>query len=63
MKAQVDITTCIGCGLCEATCPQVFKLSDDDTSEVIVGTVPADAEESCSEAADCCPVEAISLDE
>ncbi len=63
MKAKVDENACIGCGLCEATCPEVFKLNDNDTSEVIVDTVPPEAESSCREAAGSCPVQAISLEE
>jgi ferredoxin len=26
MKAEVDANKCIGCGLCEATCPPVFLI-------------------------------------
>jgi len=63
VKAKVDPSLCIGCGLCEATCPEVFKLSDDDVSQVIVETVPVEAESSCRQAADNCPAQAISLTE
>jgi len=63
VKAQVDVNTCIGCGLCEATCPEVFKLNSEDISEVIVNVVPPEVEFKCREAAANCPVQAISLDE
>ena len=63
MKTNVDEETCIGCGLCETTCPEVFKLNKNDISEVVVDTVPPEAEATCREAADNCPVQAISLDE
>jgi len=63
MKARVDADACIGCGLCEATCPEVFKLGGDDVSQVIVEVVPPESEAKCSEAADNCPVQAITLDE
>ncbi len=63
MKAKVNADVCIGCGLCEATCPEVFKLNDKDISEVIVDTVPPGAKASCREAAGNCPVHAISLEE
>ena len=62
MKAEVDKDKCIGCGLCEATCPEVFKLNND-ISQVIVDRVPPEARDSCQQAADNCPVQAISLDE
>lgn len=61
MKATVDADLCTGCGLCESTCPEVFEVQDD-IAVVIVDTVPKDAEESCKEAAEDCPVEAISCE-
>lgn len=61
MKAIVDADLCTGCGLCESTCPEVFEIQDD-VAIVKVDPVPADAEESCKEAAEDCPVEAISCE-
>jgi ferredoxin len=29
MKAVVNKETCIGCGLCESTCPDVFEMIDN----------------------------------
>ena len=60
MKAIVDKDTCTGCGDCADACPEVFELTDD-VAEVIADTVPSDAEGSCRQAADDCPVEAISI--
>jgi len=62
MKASVDEDLCTGCGLCEDTCPEVFEM-DDDVAKVIVDEVPAEAEDTCQEAAESCPVEAISIEE
>ena len=63
MKAIVDADACIGCGLCENTSPEVFKMNAADIAEVIADPVPEEAKESCSEAAEACPVNAISLEE
>ena len=60
MIAIVDEDLCTGCGLCVDTCPEVFELVDD-MAKVIIEPVPSGVEEACREAADDCPVEAISL--
>jgi ferredoxin len=62
MKASIDQDTCTGCGLCPDTCPEVFEM-DGATARVKGGSVPADAEASCREAMEGCPVEAISIQE
>jgi ferredoxin len=62
VKASVDKDLCTGCGLCEATCPEVFEVRDD-VAVVIVDAVPAEAEETCREAQEFCPEQAISLEE
>jgi len=61
LKATVDQDLCTGCGLCESTCPEVFEVQDD-VAVVIVDVVPKDAEDACKEAAEDCPVEAISCE-
>lgn len=63
MRAIVDAETCTGCDLCPETCPDVFELGDDSIARVIADPVPPDAEEACKEAAEGCPVEAITLQE
>lgn len=62
MNTKVDADICIGCGLCPDICPEVFEM-DDAIAKVKIDPVPADAEESCREAADSCPVSAISISE
>jgi len=62
MKATVDADTCTGCELCVETCPEVFEMGDDGVAVVKCDEVPADAENTCQEAIDGCPVEAISIE-
>lgn len=58
MKADVNAELCIGCDLCVQTAPLVFQMQEDK-AVVIADPVPAEAEGSCKEAADSCPVNAI----
>lgn len=60
MKAIVDENTCVGCELCVATCPEVFVM-DGGLAKVKVDEVPAEAEDACRDAAQGCPVDAISI--
>ena len=56
-KVSVDESVCVGCGLCEQLCPEVFKVQD--------GTAKVRASEcnqhDLSEIAGQCPVEAIKV--
>ncbi|ACL20593.1 ferredoxin [Desulfitobacterium sp. LBE] len=61
MYATVE-SDCIGCGSCEAVCPEIFRMNDDGLAEAYVNPVPAELEESAKEAADMCPVNVIILE-
>ncbi len=57
-KVTVDASACVGCGLCEQICPDVFKIEGDGIAHV--------KSQSCttcnvSEIVDQCPVRAIKL--
>lgn len=60
MKAIVDATTCIGCTLCTNICPEVFEM-DGDLAIVKGDSVPPEAAATCKEAAESCPVTAITI--
>ncbi len=62
MQAKVDKDTCIGCGVCPAVCPEVFKMDSDGQAVAYVSPVPGEFEESAEEAADSCPVSAIHIE-
>lgn len=54
---SVNQETCIGCGSCEAICPNVFEIKD---GKAHVKAGKASSKESCvQEAIGGCPVEAI----
>ena len=50
---------CIGCCLCEGTCPEVFSMTDAGVAVAIDTDVPDDALDTAAEAKDGCPVGAI----
>lgn len=59
MKVKVDSDSCIGCGLCAGTVPEVFQVNDAGTAEVIA-EASDDKKDAVQEAIDGCPVSAIS---
>ena len=64
MNAVIDAEECTGCGLWEETCPEVFELNEDEGVAVVkVTPTPPEAENTCREAADGCPVDAITIEE
>jgi ferredoxin len=58
-KIKIDQEKCIGCGMCQSLCPQVFKLGSNGKSKVI----NPNGKCNLQEAVDSCPAEAISFEE
>lgn len=58
MKLKVN-DNCIGCGLCQATCPEVFEINDDGYATTIVDEVSEELTEDAIDAKEGCPVNAI----
>ena len=63
MKASVNEDICIGCELCAQTCPEVFEMKGEGKAQAKVAEVPHALERLCKQAADECPVGAITLAE
>jgi len=61
MRVIIDEETCIGCGLCAETCPDVFEMKDDKAT-VKMDEVSDDLADACREADEECPVEAIQIE-
>lgn len=60
MKAYVIKESCIACGLCVATCPEVFSFDEDGLAESS-GKISDENYASVESARNACPVEAIDL--
>jgi len=62
MRVSVDADKCVGSGLCEDICPEVFKLNGD-AATVKCESVPPRYEEACREASELCPMNAICIED
>ncbi len=61
MTATVNKDLCVGCEMCAQICPLVFSMGDDGFATALTGPVPGDQEPLCREAAESCPVDAITV--
>ena len=58
MGAFVDQGLCVGCGLCEAICPEVFRMNDVRKAETYADTTDMNYD-TVMKAVEGCPVSAI----
>ncbi len=59
MKVVVNRDNCIGCGACEALCPEVFQIDDEGLSTAISEEIKEELKENVTEAIESCPTSAI----
>jgi ferredoxin len=63
VRAHVEPDVCIGSGMCEATAPDLFEVTDEGTSRVLVDPVPPERVEAARQAAADCPTRALTLED
>jgi ferredoxin len=60
MKAIIDKSGCVSCGLCISACPEVFRFDGAGLAEAYEDIKPETADRA-EEARDGCPVQVISI--
>ncbi|RLG46398.1 MAG: ferredoxin [Thermoproteota archaeon] len=69
-KVTIDRDACIACGVCASLCPDVFELDEEGKSSLVAqfrgsspteGEIPDDLADCARQAAENCPVQAISV--
>lgn len=63
MRAKINHDECIGDGICEEICPEVFELRDDGLAYVINEEPEDDLDDKIEEAVEECPTSAIIVEE
>ncbi len=58
-KITVDVSTCVGCGLCEQICPEVFKVDSEGVAQVEACECN---QHNLTEVTQQCPVSAIKIE-
>jgi ferredoxin len=61
MKIVIDYDLCEANAVCMDTCPEVFRVEEDDTLTVLIESPPESLRKKVEEAVRLCPRQAISL--
>ena len=61
MNPVVDQDLCIGCGTCEALCPEVFKMAEEGKAHVIENVDYKQQADKIKQAQESCPAQAIKI--
>lgn len=61
MEVKVNKDACIGCGACQAVCPEVFELDDDGYAKTIKNEIKDEEKDAVIEASEGCPTSAIEV--
>ncbi len=63
MKIVVDYDLCEANAVCMGTCPEVFRVEEDDTLTILLERPGEDLRAKVEEAVRLCPRQALSLEE
>lgn len=58
-KVEINESLCVGCGACQAICPDVYEITNDNKAKIKENPTN---KECAKEAADSCPVSAILIE-
>ncbi|MBW2270622.1 MAG: ferredoxin [Deltaproteobacteria bacterium] len=62
MKVIVDTDLCEANAVCQKSCPEVFRVEEDDSLTILVAEVPAKLRPKLEEAVRLCPRQALRLE-
>ena len=71
VSVEIDQDTCIACGICYDTCPDVYESDEDGNSRLVddyradderTGEVPDELKDCAVEGSESCPVDAITVE-
>ncbi len=63
MKIVIDYDLCEANAVCMSTCPECFRVEEDDTLTILVEEPPESLRSKVEEAVRLCPRQAISISE